>query len=71
MGNPYATTEELERYDDLESKGIPSKVFYMSPIYGTYGEGRGKIMRPDLDGDDVETRNRFRTYWTEVEDEDL
>jgi hypothetical protein len=43
----------------------------MSPIYGTESDGKGQIMRPDLEGDEVEMKNRFRTYWTETEDDAL
>ena len=57
-----STTEELERFDDLESKGIPSEAVSLPP------DG---ILKPDLSIEKTETTTRLRTYWYEAEDGSL
>lgn len=74
-----STTEELERFDDLDSKGIPSEVVYIPPVKDTcQGEGcpvvektEACIMNPGLECDTAGGGNRLATYWLELEDESL
>jgi type IV pilus assembly protein PilY1 len=57
--NYDTTTEDFERFDDLESKGIPSEAVSLPP------DG---ILKPDLSIEKTETTTRLRTYWYEAED---
>jgi type IV pilus assembly protein PilY1 len=57
-----ATTEGLERYQTLNSKGIPAEVVSLPP---------SSILRPDLTIEPVGSPTRFPTYWFESEDADL
>ena len=56
------TTEEDERFDELDSQGIPSEVVSLPP---------SSILRPDLKTEETNTTTRFQTYWFEEENSDL
>jgi len=57
--NYDSTTESLERYDELESKGIPAEAISLPP------DG---ILKPDLSIEKTDVPTRLRTYWLESED---
>jgi type IV pilus assembly protein PilY1 len=60
--NYDTTTDELERYTDLKSAGIPAEVVSLPP---------NSILRPDLNVEPTGAPTRFETYWYEAEDADL
>jgi type IV pilus assembly protein PilY1 len=55
-------TDELDRYSDLTSGGIPAEVVALPP---------DSILRPDLQVEQTSAPTRFETYWFESEDDDL
>ena len=58
-GEPSSTSD---RFTELSSAGIPAEVVSVPP---------NKILRPDLQVDDVDVTTRWRTYWFLQEDGDL
>jgi type IV pilus assembly protein PilY1 len=56
------TTDEEERFDELDSLGIPAEVVSLPP---------NSILRPDLKTEETNTTTRFQTFWFEEEDADL
>jgi type IV pilus assembly protein PilY1 len=64
--NYDATTEDLERFDDLDSDGIPSGAFFV-PFSGA-GDATGMVWKPDNRGEEVTFPTRMRTFWLESED---
>ena len=62
VNNYDTTTEELERYDELDSKGIPSEVISLPP------DG---ILKPDLSIEKTEVTTRIRTFWLEKDGGEL
>jgi type IV pilus assembly protein PilY1 len=62
VNNYDRTTDEEERFDDLDSQGIPSEVVSLPP---------SSILRPDLKTEETNTTTRFQTYWFEEENGDL
>jgi type IV pilus assembly protein PilY1 len=60
--NYDTTTEELDRYTELNSGGIPAEVVALPP---------DSILRPDLEVEPTSAPTRFETYWFESEDDDL
>jgi type IV pilus assembly protein PilY1 len=61
-GNPGEPTSKEDRYTDLQSLGIPAEVVSVPP---------NKILRPDLQIDNVNATTRWRTFWQLQEDSDL
>ena len=59
--NPDAATTKADRYTQLLSPGIPAEVVSIPP---------NKILRPDLQIDNVNTSVRWRTFW-HLEEEEL
>jgi type IV pilus assembly protein PilY1 len=62
VNNYDRTTEEDERFDKLDSAGIPAEVVSLPP---------NNILRPDLKTENTNTTTRFETYWLEEENGDL
>jgi type IV pilus assembly protein PilY1 len=60
--NPGEPSTADDRFSDLSSGGIPAEVVSLPP---------NKILRPDLQVDDVDATTRWRTYWYLQEDADL
>jgi type IV pilus assembly protein PilY1 len=60
--NPGEPSTTNDRFTDLSSAGIPAEVVSVPP---------NKILRPDLQVDDVDATTRWRTYWYLQEDADL
>jgi type IV pilus assembly protein PilY1 len=60
--NPDQPTSKSDRSVELQSLGIPSEVVSVPP---------NKILRPDLQIDNVDATTRWRTFWYLAEDEDL
>ena len=60
--NPDQPTTKNDRSVELSSLGIPAEVVSVPP---------NKILRPDLQIDDVNATTRWRTFWYLTEDEDL
>jgi type IV pilus assembly protein PilY1 len=60
--NPDQPTTKSDRSVELQSLGIPSEVVSVPP---------NKILRPDLQIDNVDATTRWRTFWYLAEDEDL
>ncbi len=60
--NPDQPTTKNDRSVELSSLGIPAEVVSVPP---------NKILRPDLQIDDVNATTRWRTFWYLAEDEDL
>ncbi|MCH8059527.1 MAG: hypothetical protein IIA11_03615 [Proteobacteria bacterium] len=60
--NPDQPTTKEDRYTDLTSAGIPAEVVSLPP---------NKILRSDLQVDDIDATTRWRTYWFLQEDADL
>jgi len=60
--NYDTTTEELERFEELSSQGIPSAPFFVPDA------DSGIIWKPDNSGEDTEFPSRMRTFWLESED---
>jgi len=61
-GNPDAPTSKNDRSVELQSLGIPAEVVSVPP---------NKILRPDLQIDNIDATTRWRTYWFLQEDADL
>ena len=61
-GNPDAPSTDADRSVELQSLGIPAEVVSVPP---------NKILRPDLQIDNVDATTRWRTYWFLQEDADL
>lgn len=59
--NPDEATTKQDRYVDLTSAGIPAEVVSVPP---------NKILRPDLQIDNIDVSTRWRTYWYLQEDID-
>ena len=59
---PDEPTTANDRFTDLTSAGIPAEVVSVPP---------NKILRPDLQLDDIDATTRWRTYWYLQEDADL
>jgi type IV pilus assembly protein PilY1 len=59
--NPDEPTSKDDRSTDLSSAGIPAEVVSLPP---------DKILRPDLQIDQINTTTRWRTYWYLQEDAD-
>jgi type IV pilus assembly protein PilY1 len=59
---PNQPTSVSDRSVELQSMGIPAEVVYVPP---------NKIMRPDLQIDDVDVTMRWPTFWHMQEDSDL
>ncbi len=59
--NPGYPTTKSDRSTDLNSAGIPAEVVTVPP---------NKILRPDLQIDNVDVTTRWRTYWHLQEDTD-
>ncbi len=60
--NPDVPTSKEDRSVELTSLGIPAEVVSVPP---------NKILRPDLQIDNVDATTRWRTYWHLQEDADL
>ncbi len=60
--NPDQPTTRSDRSVELQSMGIPAEVVSVPP---------NKILRPDLQIDNIDTPTRWRTFWYLAEDEDL
>jgi type IV pilus assembly protein PilY1 len=60
--NYDTTTDEEERFEELESQGVPSEVVTLPP---------DTILRPDLVIEKTNAPTRVQTYWFESEDSDL
>jgi type IV pilus assembly protein PilY1 len=60
--NPDEPTTKNDRSVELQSLGIPAEVVSVPP---------NKILRPDLQIDNVDATTRWRTYWFLQEDADL
>ncbi|MDH3266999.1 MAG: PilC/PilY family type IV pilus protein, partial [Gammaproteobacteria bacterium] len=60
--DPDEPTTKNDRSSDLNSAGIPAEVVSIPP---------NKILRPDLQIDNVDVATRWRTYWFMSEDSDL
>ena len=60
--NPDEPTSKADRSVELQSLGIPAEVVSVPP---------NKILRPDLQIDNVDATTRWRTFWYLAEDEDL
>jgi type IV pilus assembly protein PilY1 len=60
--NPDEATTKSDRSVELQSLGIPAEVVSVPP---------NKILRPDLQIDNVNATTRWRTYWYLQEDSDL
>ncbi len=60
--NPDQPTTKADRSVELQSLGIPAEVVSVPP---------NKILRPDLQIDNVNATTRWRTFWYLSEDEDL
>jgi len=60
--NPDEPTTKNDRHVELRSLGIPAEVVSVPP---------NKILRPDLQIDNVDATTRWRTYWYLQEDSDL
>jgi type IV pilus assembly protein PilY1 len=60
--NPDQPTSKNDRSVELQSLGIPAEVVSVPP---------NKILRPDLQIDNVNATTRWRTFWYLAEDEDL
>jgi hypothetical protein len=58
---PDVPTTSEDRFLDLNSAGIPAEVVSVPP---------NKILRPDLQIDNVDASTRWRTYWYLQEDVD-
>jgi len=61
-GHPDEPSSKDDRSTDLNSAGIPAEVVSIPP---------NKILRPDLQIDNIESTTRWRTYWYLQEDSDL
>ena len=61
-GDPDAPSTVSDRSVELQSLGIPAEVVSVPP---------NKILRPDLQIDNLDTTTRWRTFWYLAEDEDL
>ena len=61
-GNPDEPNSKADRSVELRSLGIPAEVVSVPP---------NKILRPDLQIDNVDVTTRWRTFWYLSEDEDL
>jgi type IV pilus assembly protein PilY1 len=60
--NPDAPSTRADRSVELQSMGIPAEVVSVPP---------NKILRPDLQIDNLDATTRWRTFWSLAEDEDL
>ena len=60
--NPDQPSTRADRSVELQSLGIPAEVVSVPP---------NKILRPDLQIDNVDVTTRWRTFWYLSEDEDL
>jgi len=60
--NYDTTTDALERYDELDSQGIPAEAISLPP------DG---ILKPDLSIEKTDVTTRLRTFWLEAEDGSL
>jgi type IV pilus assembly protein PilY1 len=60
--HPDEPTSKNDRSTDLNSAGIPAEVVSIPP---------NKILRPDLQIDNIKATTRWRTYWYLAEDPDL
>ena len=60
--NPDEPSTRADRSVELQSLGIPAEVVSVPP---------NKILRPDLQIDNVDVTTRWRTFWYLSEDEDL
>ena len=60
--NPDEPNSKADRSVELQSLGIPAEVVSVPP---------NKILRPDLQIDNVDATTRWRTFWSLAEDEDL
>ncbi len=60
--NPDVATTRSDRSIELQSMGIPAEVVSVPP---------NKILRPDLQIDNIDAPTRWRTFWYLAEDEDL
>ena len=60
--NPNVPTSKADRSVELTSLGIPAEVVSVPP---------NKILRPDLQIDNINATTRWRTYWYLEEDSDL
>ncbi len=60
--NPDAPSTVSDRSIELQSLGIPAEVVSVPP---------NKILRPDLQIDNLDATTRWRTFWYLAEDEDL
>jgi type IV pilus assembly protein PilY1 len=60
--NYDTTTDDEERFEELQSQGIPAEIVTLPPDY---------ILRPDLQVEETSTPTRIQTYWFESEDSDL
>ena len=60
--DPDAPTTKNDRSVELTSLGIPAEVVSVPP---------NKILRPDLQIDNIDATTRWRTFWYLQEDADL
>jgi type IV pilus assembly protein PilY1 len=60
--NYDTTTDDEERFEELDSEGIPAEVVTLPP---------NSILRPDLEIEKTNAPTRVQTYWFESEDSDL
>jgi len=61
-GNPDEPSSDSDRSVELQSLGIPAEVVSVPP---------NKILRPDLQIDNIDATTRWRTFWFLQEDADL
>jgi type IV pilus assembly protein PilY1 len=59
--SPDESNSKRDRYTELKSAGIPAEVVSIPP---------NKILRPDLQIDNINTSSRWRTFWSLQEDVD-
>ena len=61
-GDPDSPSSRADRSVELQSLGIPAEVVSVPP---------NKILRPDLQIDNVDATTRWRTFWYLEEDAGL
>jgi len=62
LNRPGEATTKNDRSTDLNAPGIPAEVVSIPP---------NRILRPDLQVDELDVSNRWRTFWYLQEDSDL
>ena len=65
--NLDVTDDDYERSRESNADGIPSEAVYIPST----DDAEGRVMHNDYTFDNAGTSSRLRTFWLEVEDEDL